>query len=216
VKDIRNAINFNQRRRGWMFQQFVKRIGSKCEVADGKAFEYGGTKLNVSIPVPHGEERTELGWVIMATLESQDQKMLYTSDVQGPMSTTTTRLILKQKPDFIILGGPPTYLEGVKVEKASIQKGIGNAARIAGSVPEMVLEHHSLRAADWRDQTKPVYDAGTKAGHKVVSAAEYLNVPPLLLESRREDLYKEEPPAEDFQKWSRLPRGKQRIRPPPV
>src|SRR5271157_2650394 len=34
AKDIRNAINFNQRKRGWMFQRFVKRIGSKCEVAD--------------------------------------------------------------------------------------------------------------------------------------------------------------------------------------
>ncbi len=216
VKDIRNAINFNQRRRGWMFQQFVKRIGSKCEVADGKAFEYGGTKLKVSIPVPHGEERTELGWVIMATLESQDEKILYTSDVEGPMSATTTRLILKQKPDFVILGGPPTYLEGVKVEKASIQKGINNAARIAGEAPEVVFEHHALRSASWRVQTRPVFDAGAKVGHKVMSAAEYLNDTPTLLESRREELYKEEPPGEDFQKWSLLPRGNQRIRLPPV
>src|SRR3990170_1030900 len=40
VKDIRNAINFSQRRRGWMFQQFVKKIGKKCEVADGRVFEF--------------------------------------------------------------------------------------------------------------------------------------------------------------------------------
>jgi predicted metallo-beta-lactamase superfamily hydrolase len=216
VKDIRNAINFNQRRRGWMFQQFVKRIGSKCEVADGKAFEYGATKVKISTPVPHGEDRTELGWVIMATLESQNEKMLYTSDVQGPMSKVTTRLILKEKPGFVILGGPPTYLEGVRVEKASIRKGIDNATRIAGKVSEVVFEHHALRSADWRDQTKLVYDAGAKVGHKVMTAAGYLNVPPILLESRREELYEEDPPSEDFQKWTQLPREKRRQQLPPV
>jgi len=216
VKDIRNAINFNQRRRGWMFQRFVKRIGSNCEVADGKTFEYGATKVKISAPVPHGEERTELGWVIMATLESQGKKMLYTSDVQGPMSKVTTRLILKEKPDLVILGGPPMYLEGVKVEKASIRKGIDNAARIAGRVPEIIIEHHALRSADWRDQTKLVYDAGAKVDHKVMTAAEYLGMAPMLLESRREQLYEQEPPPEEFQKWTQLPREKRRQQPPPV
>lgn len=216
AKDIRNAINFNQRRRGWMFQQFVKRIGGRCEVADGKTFEYGATKVKVSVPVPHGEERTELGWVIMVTLESQEGKMLYTSDIQGPMSKVTMRLILKEKRDFVILGGPPTYLEGVKVEKTSIRKGMKNAAKIAGIVPKMLIEHHALRSVEWKSQTKPVYDAAAKAGHKVMTAAEYLGVPSMLLESQREQLYEQAPPSKEFQKWTNLPRDKRRQQPPPI
>lgn len=216
VKDIRNAINFNQRRRGWMFQRFVKKIGSKCEVADGKTFEFGATKVKISVPVPHGEEQTELGWLIMTTLESRDEKVLHASDVQGPMSKQTTLKILKENPDLIVLGGPPLYLEGVRVEKSSIRKGIENAARVAGKVPTVIFEHHVLRSENWREQSKLVYDVGSKADHRVVIASEYLGVAPLLLESSRERLYEEEPPSEAFLKWTKLPREKRRQELPPL
>ncbi len=216
VKDIRNAINFNQRRRGWMFQRFLKKIASECEVADGKIFEYGGTKLKISEPVPHGEEQTELGWVIMATIESQGEKVLHASDVQGPMSKQPTRLILKEKPDLVVLGGPPLYLEGIRVEKSSIRKGIENAARVAGQVPTLIFEHHVLRSDNWKEQMNPVYDASAKADHRVVTGAEYLGVQPMLLESHRERLYEEEPPSETFLKWTELPREKRRHEVPPV
>ncbi len=216
VKDIRNAINFNQRRRGWMFQRFVKRIGSKCEVADDRSFEYGATKVKISQPVPHGEDETELGWVLMTTIESGGEKVLHASDVQGPMSKVTTRLILKEKPDILILGGPPLYLEGVRVGKASIRKGLENASRIAEKVPKVIFEHHVLRSEAWKDDAKTVLEAGAKAGHEIVTAAEYLREPVRLLESKRERLYEEEPPPEEFVKWTELPREKRRQQPPPV
>lgn len=216
VKDIRNAINFNQRRRGWMFQRFVKRIGGKCEVADGRAFEYGASKLRISEPVPHGEDSTELGWVLMTTIESGEEKVLHASDVQGPMSTQATRAILKENPELLVLGGPPLYLEGVKVEKSSIQKGIRNAAKIAGHIQTVIFEHHVLRSENWRDRASPVYDASAKAGHGVVTGAEYLGMQPMLLESRREKLYEEEPPSEAFLKWTELRREKRSLELPPV
>ncbi len=216
VKDIRNAINFNQRRRGWMFQRFVKRIGSKCAVADVKVFEYGATRVKISQPVPHGEDETELGWVLMTTIESGDEKVLHASDVQGPMSKATTRLILKEKPDILLLGGPPLYLEGVRVEKASIREGLENASRIAEKIPKVIFEHHVLRSETWKDQAKPVLEAGAKAGHEIVTAAEYLRQPVRLLESKRERLYEEEPPPEEFVKWTELPYEKRRQQPPPV
>jgi len=216
VKDIRNWINFSQRRRGWMFQRFVRKIGSKCEVADGKTFEYGGTKVKISEPVPHGEEHSELGWIIMTTIESQGEKVLHASDVQGPMYKQTTRSILKAKPDLLILGGPPLYLEGVKVEASSIRQGIKNAAGIARRVPTLIFEHHSLRSENWRDKSTPVFDAGAKAGNKVTTGAEYLGMAPNLLESRREQLYEVQPPSKEFLKWAKLPREKRRLELPPI
>jgi predicted metallo-beta-lactamase superfamily hydrolase len=216
AKDVRDAINFSQRRRGWMFQQFAKKIGAKCEVADGKTFEYGGTKVRLSNPVSHGEDQSELGWVLMTTVESGDEKVLHASDVQGPMSKRTTRIILKERLDLVILGGPPVYLEGVKVEKASIRKGIENAARIAGKVPTVIFEHHVLRSKNWREEAKIVFDAGAEADGKVLTAAGYLGLEPSLLESKRERLYEEEPPSREFMKWTELPREKRRVELPPV
>ena len=216
AKDIRNAINFNQRKRGWMFQRFVKRIGSRCEIADGKSFDFGATKVTLSQPVPHGEESSEMGWVLMTCVRSGEETFLHASDVQGPMSKETTQKILHEKPDCLVLGGPPTYLGGIRVGQPSIRAGIENAARIASTTPIVIFEHHVLRSEKWREQSKLVYDSASSAEHKVMTAAEYLKSPNMLLESQRERLYEEEPPSSEFVKWTELNRDKQRLQNPPV
>jgi len=216
MKDIRNAINFSQRRRGWMFQRFIKRIGSKCEIADGKSFDYGATRIKISQPVPHGSEQSGLGWVLMTTIESKEERFLHASDVQGPMSKQTTRIILKENPDLLILGGPPTYLEGMKVDKVAISDAMENAARIAGKLQTIIFEHHLLRDENWRDRAKLVYEAGKSAGNAVSTAAEYAGAPPRILEAVRSRLYDQEPPNAEFMKWSKLKREKQRTQLPPI
>jgi len=216
AKDIRNAINFNQRKRGWMFQRFVKRIGSRCEIADGKSFDFGATKVTLSQPVPHGEESSEMGWVLMTCVRSGEETFLHASDVQGPMSKETTQKILHEKPDCLVLGGPPTYLGGIRVGQPSIRAGIENAARIASTTPIVIFEHHVLRSEKWREQSKLVYDSASSAEHKVMTAAEYLKTPNMLLESQRERLYEEEPPTSEFVKWTELNHDKQRLQNPPV
>jgi predicted metallo-beta-lactamase superfamily hydrolase len=216
MKDIRNAINFSQRRRGWMFQRFVKKLGSKCEIADGQTFQFGRTKLKISEPVPHGEEESQLGWVLMTTIGYDDEKMMHASDVQGPMARSTARIIVKEKPDLIVLGGPPLYLEGVKVEKASILKGLENAAWVAAKVPTVIFEHHLLRSGNSREKARVVYDSAAEANHRVFSASDYLGCETQLLECNRERLYKEELPSEEFVKWTKLQRDKRSMQSPPV
>lgn len=215
-KNIRNSINFSQRRRGWMFQQFVKKIGGRFEVADGKTFEYGATKVRMSQPVPHGTEDSELGWVIMTTIETEGSRFMHSSDVQGPISSQTARLIRREQPDTLVLGGPPAYLEGLKVDKATIRKGIDNAAKLAGGISTVILEHHLLRSEDWRDRAKKVFDVSAKMNHVVSTAAEYSGIEPQLLEAIRPRLYEKEPPSEEFVKWSKLKREKRRAQFPPV
>ena len=216
VKDIRNSINFNQRRRGWMFQRFLKRTGGKCEVADGRSFEFGSTSVTLSKPVPHGEENSEMGWVLMTSVTCGGEKFLHASDVQGPMSNETLRLILRQRPDVVVLGGPPTYLKGVRVQGSTIDRGITNAAKIAAAVPTVILEHHLLRSANWEAEARAVFEAGNKAHNRVATAAGYLNRPTSLLEARREELYDLEKPSPEFVKWMELPREKRQLKSPPV
>jgi predicted metallo-beta-lactamase superfamily hydrolase len=216
AKDIRNSINFSQRRRGWIFQQFVKKIGGTWKVADGKAFEYGATKVAFSIPVPHGGEESELGWVVMTTVDSGEDRLLHSSDVQGPISGQTARLIVSAKPDKVVLGGPPVYLEGVKVDKQLIRKGLENAARIAGAVPAVIVEHHLLRSEDWKDRAKVVFQAADQKHHTVTTGAESGGMELQLLEATRSRLYEEDPPSDEFLEWCRMRREKQRTQPPPV
>jgi hypothetical protein len=216
VKDARNFINFSQRRRGWMFQRFVKRIGSKCEVGDGNKFEFGKTILKISKPVPHGVDSSGLGWVVMTTVESEGERILHASDVQGPMAKRTMNMILNQKPDVLLLGGPPFYLENVKVDRKIIQKGMNNSIQIARNVPTMIFEHHALRSERWMEDIQPVREAAESAGNTTLTAAEYLGIKPMQLEAIRQRLYEEDPPSESFLKWSALQREAQRTTPPPV
>jgi len=216
VKDSRNFINFSQRRRGWMFQRFAKKVGEKCEVADGKVFEFGSTKVRFSQPVPHGEVESGLGWLLMTCVESGERKFLHASDVQGPISKQTTQLILKEKPDVLVLGGPPLYLQGFKVPIETIQMGIGNAAKIARKIPLMVLEHHLLRSENWREAAKPIYESAEATRHEVVTAAEYLKQPSTELEFTRESLYEKAPPSEAFMKWTKLRQHKRPQQVPPI
>ena len=216
AKSIRDSINFSQRRRGWMFQQFLKKIGATCKVADGETAEFGATKVRISLPVPHGDEGSGLGWVLMTTIETDDMRFIHSSDVQGPVSKQTTRMIMKGQPSLLILGGPPVYLEGSKVAKATIISAIGNSSRIASKVPTVIFDHHILRPAEWRESAKSVFDAGAQESYRVTTAAEYAGQPPQLLEAVRRTLYEEDPPSEAFLKWSKMKREKQRLELPPM
>lgn len=216
LKDARNFINFNQRRRGWMFQRFIERTGGKCEIADRRSFKFGSTTISMSQPVPHGEDNSEMGWVLMTSVKSGEERFLHASDVQGPMSDATSQLILGEKPDVLILSGPPTYLKGVRVPEASIERGIKNGARIAAKVPTIILEHHILRDENWRSDVKALFDAATKESHRVVTAAQYASQPDMTLECRRQQLYEEEPPSSAFMKWTAMRNDKRRLVDPPL
>jgi predicted metallo-beta-lactamase superfamily hydrolase len=170
----------------------------------------------MSTPVPHGEEASGLGWVLMTTIESEHKKIIHASDVQGPMSKKTTNAILKQKPDLLLLGGPPFYLEKVKVDTKTIRGGVANAIKIARSVPTVIFEHHALRSENWIEEIRPIRDAASEAGHVVVTAAEYLGLKSNALESIRQRLYEDHPPSESFLKWCALKPEEQRQTVPPI
>jgi predicted metallo-beta-lactamase superfamily hydrolase len=192
-----------------MFQRFVKRLGGKCEIADSRSFDFGE-------PVPHGEENSEMGWVLMTLVKCGDETFIHSSDVQGPIAKRTLDLIRKEEPDVLILGGPPTYLKGVRVSEQPIQSGIMNAAVLAATIPIVILEHHILRSESWSADAKPVFESAYKTGNKVVTAAEYLGQTATILESRRLKLYEEEEPSAEFLKWAELSREKRQLINPPI
>ena len=216
AKDFRQLINFSQRRRGWVFHKFAEKIAKRIEVADGKVFEFGVTKLKFSNPVFHGEENTALGWIIILSIEYDGERVVYAPDVQGPIFDETLELILRETPSLVIMGGPPLYLAGFKVSAEKINHSLENLLKVAENVPVMILDHHLLRAENWRAFSKSVFRTAKKFGHKVLTAAEYAGKQNNLIEFKRRTLYKIEPPNESFLKWTRLPRAKQKQTPPPI
>jgi len=216
AKAIRSDIDVGQRRRGWMLQKtagsFMKRFGE----ADGKSFSFGDTRLSFSKPVFHGEESTPLGWVLILSVECEDEKVVHASDVQGPVLDSTREIILSEKPQIVCVGGPPLYLADFRVSRQSLKEGMENLSRLAGIIPVTVIEHHLLRDRGWREFSKSAFDAAEKAKHVALTAAEFIGEPNNFLEYRRRELYMEDPPDEGFIKWTKLSREKQRREPPPL
>jgi len=87
-----------------MFQKAGGKFAKNVTSADGKTFTYGNTKLCFSEAVAHGSEGSALGWVIMTTIQSGNERFMHAPDVQGPISVHTTELILAAKPTVLMVG----------------------------------------------------------------------------------------------------------------
>ncbi len=216
VKDARSSTNVSQRRRGWIFQSFCRKIQTEIIVADGKSFDYGDTKVRFSPALPHGEDSTELGSVLATVIESGSEKFIHASDIQGPISETALQFILSERPSAVIVGGPPTYLAGYKASEDSIKRGMSNLAMIAKKVPLVVVDHHLLRAQESLQQLSVISAEVKPLGGSIMTAAEYIGEQPRLLEANRRKLYEENPPSRQFIKWTKLNKEKQRLVKPPL
>lgn len=217
IKNPKENINASQRQRAWLFQKTSGKCAASLEPADDKAFTFGKeTLLRFSEAVPHGPDDASLGWVIMALVECGNERFMFAPDVQGPISTRTLELIQIANPQVIMVGGPPFYLSGFKVNEVQLQQGLRNLACIAEKVPVTILEHHALRDADWHQKITQVQEAAFRVGHKVMTAAEFAGEKNNFLESKRKQLYLQEPPSREFENWIHGCLTKRNVAKPPI
>jgi predicted metallo-beta-lactamase superfamily hydrolase len=216
AKDYGQNVNASQRRRGWVFEKTGGKHAKRIEPADGREFLFGETRVKFSSPVFHGLPNTPLGWVIMTTIEYEDEKMLFASDVQGPLDSSTVQTILDEKPQLAIIGGPPLYLADFRVDRRQLAQGLKNLETLSKKIALIVAEHHLLRDTEWRGWAKQALESALKSGNRIATAAEFLGRKDLLLEAGRKQLYVDEPPSREFEKWSKLPERRLRMTKPPL
>jgi len=215
AKNPREQINYSQRERAWMFSKTGGRYASKIENADAKTFTFGSTKVRFSEPVFHGPVNSELGWVLMTTIESQDERFLFAPDVQGPMSFPTLQTIIDENPQLLMIGGPPLYLSPLKVGENELQTGLKNLNEIVRKIPNIILDHHVLRDENWQEDTVNILYDSYKSGSTLQTAAEFLGKKSILLEASRKRLFSEDPPSKEFKTWMKsTDDNKKHTRPP--
>ncbi|BAB67433.1 MBL fold metallo-hydrolase [Sulfurisphaera tokodaii] len=202
IKDPTNNINNSQKyRRAPKFLRALKDIPNKIEVADGKEFIFGSTKLIFSKAVPHGADE-RLGYVIQLGINDKDGTVLFTSDIEGAPKEQHLDFTKKISPNFIIIDGPLSYLLGRALSEEDLDKSIKNMESIVkNGLQYAIIDHHVLRDLNHENVLKPVKEVAKDFGVKVISAAEYLGVEPNLLEAHRRELFKKE------NKPARIPRG---------
>jgi len=214
IKNPKQNINVSQKQRAERFQKTTGKYAKTMQAADDKTFIFDNTKLRFSEAVVHGAEGGMLGWVIMTNIEYGGEQFMFAPDVQGPMSIRTTQLILESKPDLLMIGGPPLYLAGFRVEQSQIAQGIQNLSRIVEAVPMVILEHHTLRDEFWRSKLETVFLKAQKANHDLITAAEYTNQENIFLESKRRQLFDDHPISAEFKQWVTTLTNKKIAKPP--
>jgi predicted metallo-beta-lactamase superfamily hydrolase len=214
AKNPKEKINANQRQRAWMFQKTGGKQAKVLEVADKRTFNFGKTSLRFSEAVAHGSEGSMLGWVLMTVVEHGGERFMFAPDIQGPISMHTLELILAAEPTVIMLGGPPLYLGGFRVEMAQLEQGLRNLEQIVEEVPLVILEHHVLRDEAWRPKMEVVFQKAFRSGHRILTAAEYVGKENLFLESKRKQLYLDQRPSAEFKMWMKTLNDKKIAKPP--
>lgn len=150
---------------------------------EGKGFIFGNTKLRFTEPLFHGVEFSRVGWVFAVVVEYEDEKLMYSSDLNGPIIEDYTELIIKEDPDILILDGPMTYMFGYTLNRINLDRTIENACNIVNRIDAklIIYDHHLSREKRYRERTQEVWDKNSR----VMTAAEYLGkVPEVMREGR--------------------------------
>jgi hypothetical protein len=184
IKDWKNKINKSQRNRANNFLEKIKNVAKEIKVADNNEFKFGKTKIKFSEPLFHGTRDTPLGYILMISIKTPKFKLLHSSDVNGPIIPSYADLIIKEKPNLLILDGAPTYLLGYIHSYYNLCLAILNLERIIRSkkIEKIILDHHALRDYRYRDLYYLAFRTAEKYKIKLSSASEELGVKPKVLD----------------------------------
>lgn len=194
IKNPYRHINYSQKKRAYILlnKMRVKSIAKQVEYADNGLFGFEHVRIRFSKPLPHGAHGTKLGYTLVVSVEAPEGTLVHASDVQGPMNKEALEVILNLKPDMLIISGPPTYFEGVKVGSSYIEDGLRNMYEIANRMREgstFIADHHLLRDLNYYERIKHIVEACNERHVRFMTAAEFMGREIRQLEALRRDLW---------------------------
>jgi len=177
---------FRKRVEKWNKTRLIPEMKFKrCEVrfVDGRSFKFGGTEIRFTKPQFHGIEYARVGWVIATTITYKDEKLIHTSDLEGPVIEDQAQWIIDENPDILIVDGPSTYLIPYMLNLINLRRAVENMCRIIRETDAelIIYDHHLPREPRYRERVREVYETAEREGKRVLTAAEYMNRKPAVL-----------------------------------
>jgi len=163
----------------WMKEYKGKDI--KVLFCDGKTFKIGETEIKFTDPLFHGLEYERIGWVVGVVIKYGKNKILYTSDIQGPQIEDYADWIIKENPDILLLDGFPLYLLGYITNKINFERAKRNLIKILEKTKSnpVIFDHHHLRNEKYVILYREVYE---NFKNRIFTYAELMNIKPMILE----------------------------------
>jgi hypothetical protein len=174
---------FQNRVKNWNSAKLIPELKFKdieVRFPEDRELKFGRTKLRFTRPLFHGIEFSRVGWVFATVIEYGSEKLIHSSDLDGPIIEDYADWIIRENPDVLILDGPMTYMRGYLLTKTTMGRVIANVVRILkeSDVKLLIYDHHLPREPKFREHTREVWDAGRLEHKEVLTAAEYLGKKP--------------------------------------
>lgn len=178
---------FQNRVKNWNSAKLIPELKFKnieVRFPEGKEFKFGRTKLRFTPPMFHGIEFSRVGWVFATVIEYGKEKLIHSSDLDGPIIEDYADRIIGENPNVLIIDGPITYMLGYLTSKITLNRTIANALRILkeSDVKLVIYDHHLPREPKFKERTREVWETGKQLNKKVLTAAEYVGKTPRVLE----------------------------------
>ncbi len=167
---------FFDRTEMWNNEKHVKEPLNNIHFADGKTIREGDTTIRFTSPMFHGIEYSKTGWVLSVVVEKENEKFIYTSDLQGPTVEDYTQWIIQEDPDFLVLDGPATYLLGYMLNNFNLDRSVKNAEKIIKECDfeTMLYDHHIARESGFKEKTEDIWIAAEESEGEIQTFREYL------------------------------------------
>ena len=180
---------FQNRVKNWNSAKLIPELKFKnieVRFPDGKEFKFGRTKLRFTPALFHGIEFSRVGWVFATVIEYGKEKLIHSSDLDGPIIEDYADWIIRENPNVLIIDGPITYMLGYLTSKITLNRTIANALRILkeSDVKLVIYDHHLPREPKFKERTHEVWETGKQLNKKVLTAAEYVGKTPKVLECK--------------------------------
>ncbi|MHA1208431.1 MAG: MBL fold metallo-hydrolase [Candidatus Freyarchaeota archaeon] len=160
----------------------------KVKYPEGRKLRFGDTRLRFTKPLFHGIEFSRVGWIFATVVEHGGEKLIHSSDMNGPIIEDYAEWIIEENPDILVLDGPMTYMFGYLLNRTNLNRTVANAVRILEETKArlIIYDHHLPREAKFKEHTREVWNTAEKLNKKLLTAADFLRKTPKVLMSKRD------------------------------
>jgi len=148
---------------------------TRIRFVEGKEFKFGKTRIRFTPPLFHGIEYSRVGWVFMTVVERGREKLLHSSDLNGPIIEDYADFIIAENPTYLILDGPMTYMLGYTLNLINFRRILKNVERIVRKVnfKLMIWDHHLPREPKFKERTKEIWQLAEELGKRLLTASQW-------------------------------------------
>ncbi len=181
-RDPSGPMNARQRGRAQHLTRQLAALDVPQRSIDARTWD----DLVFSPPLLHGDEGSPGGWVVMVAVRSAHDTLVHMSDTQL-LNAAAVDWALRQRPSIVVTSGPPLYLPQLGGDRLAPARQ--NLRRLVDAVPLVVVDHHLMRGGEPEAFLAPARALAEPRDHRLLCGAEWMGQPPMLLESRRRELY---------------------------